>query len=410
MILKIKHFFLLTTLATFGQNNDAEFIKSVKIEAEDTQFSNTVQRLHKSITFSFDDINANQDEYYYKITHCEIDWTPSNLPTSYYIDGFHNFQINNFENSFGTLQNYTHYSFTLPNEDTRITKSGNYLIEILDEYDDVVCQRQLTLFENKVAVGIKISESRDLKNLNKKQAVSLVLNTQNIVVNYPEEEIKTFIYQNGDQQIRTPFLTPTFTDRNMYTYRPTEEMEFNAGNEYYYFDNNELLRNSRFVANSFRDDTFFRSILFSKQSRAYDIYKYNPDINGAFVFRNANSNNTNTEADYSMVQFSLENDEDFYDKELYVYGAFNNFKFTPENKLTLDKTGKFLIANIYLKQGFYNYDFVAKGETIDKTIVSGSFFQTENNYECLVYYQPLNERYYEVLGYGVANSKQQIEN
>lgn len=394
----------------FSQTKDAENIKSVKIEKSRSKFTHTIQPLNSTITFSFDDIYGNQDEYYYLITHCKTNWTPSDLPTSYYINGFENFQINNFENSFGTLQNYTHYKFTIPNEDTKITKSGNYLFQILNEDEEVVCERKITLYEEKVSIGLKISESRDLSNFNQKQALALTLNTQSLSINYPDKEIKTFIFQNGDRQIASPYLKPTFINGNTYTYRPTKETEFYAGNEFYYFDNNEILRNSRFVAKSYREDNHFHSILFPQRSRLNDVYKYNPDINGRFLFRNLNAENTDIEADYSMVHFSLVNDSRFEEEDIYVYGAFNNFQFTEENKLQPDPSGKYLTTQIYLKQGFYNYDFVTRGNTINKKIVSGSFQETDNNYECLVYFQPINSIYYQVVGYALANSKQQIEN
>lgn len=411
MFYKVPFLILLLNSFVFSQKNDEKFIKSVEIKSGVSKFSNTIHSLKNKISFNFDDINGNQDEYYYLITHCEIDWTPSNLPTSYYIDGFNNFQINHFENSFGTLQNYTHYQFNIPNEDTIITKSGNYLFQILDEDENIVCERRITLYENKASVALKISESRDLINLNKKQAVALTINAQNIAINYPRDEIKTFIFQNGDRQIRTPYLQPTFTNNKLYTYRPTKETEFYAGNEFYYFDNNEILANSRFIVRNYREDHFFNTILFPKRKRNKDIYVYNPDINGNFLFRVHNSQNTATEAEYSKIHFALMNDPQFKNLEIYVYGAFNNYQFTEENKLHLDTSGKYLTANIFLKQGFYNYDFVTKkNNTINKEIISGSFFETENNYESLVYFQPMNSIYYEVIGYGIGNSKQQIEN
>lgn len=410
MFYKFILFIFLLSNTIYSQVNDASYIKSVKIENNTSKFSHTIHPLNSHITFSFDDINGNQDEYYYLITHCEIDWTPSNLPTSYYFDGFNNFQINNFENSFGTLQNYSHYEFTIPNEDGRITKSGNYLFQILNEDEEVVSERKITLYEEKVFIAMKISESRNLKNHNEKQAVSLTLNTGSLNINYPDREIKTFIFQNGDRQISSPYLKPTFTNKNSYIYRPTKGTEFYAGNEFYYFDNNEILRNSRFVAKSYRNDNYFHSVLFSKKSRANDVYTYNPDINGNFLFRNGNNPNTGTESDYSKVHFTLLSEPEFKDLDIYVYGAFNNFQFTEENRLKPDPSDQYLTTDIYLKQGFYNYDFVVKNNEINKKTISGSFYETENNYESLVYFQPINSIYYEVVGYGIANSKQQIEN
>ncbi|MDO6737613.1 type IX secretion system plug protein domain-containing protein [Wenyingzhuangia sp. 2_MG-2023] len=394
-----------------AQNTDVPHLKSFTMMSDNDQFSQTIHPLNNTIDFSFDDVKGTQDTYYYKIVHCQIDWKPSDLPSSYYIQGFDNFQINQFENSFGTLQNYTHYTFTIPNENTVITKSGNYLIQILNDDDDIVCQRKLILHEQKSTATIRISESRDLSDFNNKQATSLIINAENLAINYPDEELKTFVFQNGDLQIRTPFLKPTFIQGKTYTYRPTNKTEFFAGNEFYYFDNNEILRNSRYVAKSYRQDQEFHSVLFPKKSREGSIYTYNPDINGNFLIRNHQSTNTGTEAEYSMVHFALKNETHLNNKNLYVYGAFNNFQFSEENKLKLDETQTYLTAAIFLKQGFYNYDFVSyENGVIDKTVVSGSHFETENNYEVLVYFQPINSIYYDVVGYGVANSKEQREN
>lgn len=403
--------FLFTSILqpTQAQTNDAAYIKTFEIVSDGSEFTRNIHRLGNSIEISFDDTRGIQSEFYYQITHCQIDWTPSNLPSSYYLNGFDNFQINNFENSFGTLQNYTHYQFSLPNENTNITKTGNYLIKILDEYDEVVCERRITLFEQKTTIDLNISESRDLKKFNEKQAVSLTLNTKNLKINFPTDEIKTFIFQNGDQNIRSPFLEPTFIQGPIYTYRPTDEMEFYAGNEFYYFDNNEILRNAGFVAKTYRLDNEFHSVLFPQKSRANAIYTYNPDINGSFTIRNHSSENTATEAEYSIVHFTLQNKPHLNSKDIYVYGSFNNFAFTEENRLK--PNNNYLTTSIFLKQGFYNYDFVVyDGEKIDKKAISGSFFETENNYECLVYYQPLHSIYYQVVGYGLANSQLQREN
>ncbi|MGY5355594.1 type IX secretion system plug protein [Wenyingzhuangia sp. IMCC45467] len=406
-------FYLLLFIgyATNAQITDAPQIKTVFIKNESHEFSSTIHPLNSSFTFGFDDIEGTQDEYYYLITHCEIDWTPSNIPMSYFINGFNNMQINNMENSFGTLQNYTHYEFTIPNEDTKITKSGNYLFQILNVENEVVCERRIVIYENKVSINIKISESRDLASFNEKQAISLVIQNNTLPINYPNSEIKTFIFQNGDQQIKSPFLTPTFVNTNTYTYRPSKETEFIAGNEFLNFDNNEILRNTRYISSSYREENYFNTILFTQKNRANGIYTYNPDINGNYVVRNFRSNNPKTEAEYSNVLFSLANKEEYKNKDIYIYGAFNNYQFTYENKLSLDESGKYLTCSLFLKQGFYNYDFVVYNQNnIDKKTISGSYFETENNYEALVYFQAQNAIYYQVVGYGVGNSKQQIEN
>ena len=63
-------------------------------------------------------------------------------------------------------------------------------------------------------------------------------------------------------------------------------------------------------------------------------------------------------------------------------------------------------AKILLKQGFYNYKYV--GKTIsgwDLNLISGNYFQTENNYKVLVYYRPPGEIYDQLIGIGEFNSE-----
>src|SRR5690625_3624710 len=91
-----------------------------------------------SISLKFDDLVGDEANYYYKITDHNFDWTPSDLSKNEYLSGFDQMRIRNFKNSFNTLQIYTHYKLNIPNSDTRALKvSGNYMLEIYDEQDEV---------------------------------------------------------------------------------------------------------------------------------------------------------------------------------------------------------------------------------------------------------------------------------
>ena len=418
LVLKIKNSFILSFLlvsfinySLIAQSIDAYHIKTVQITDSNNGFSDFVFPLNKTLFISFDDIQGNMKTYYYKLTHCDLDWTPSNLNESQYLEGYNEFEINQFENSFNTLNAYTHYRFQLPNENTRIIISGNYLLEILNDDDEVVCQRKLILYQPKTLTALNVTESRDLTYFNSKQLIQLEVNLKGLTVNYPDTEIKTFVFQNHDYNIKSPFLKPTFTNNNKLTYRPNTETDFYAGNEFLFFDNNEILVNNNQVATAFRDDEYFNTILFTKRSRKNNVYTFNPDINGRYRVRKANSSNPRLEADYSYVNISLKNEIDLNNKEVFVYGAFNNYQLTEENRMMPNEDNSKLEVFLFLKQGFYNYDFVIKsGEKIDKHRISGSHYATENTYEAIVYYIPFGKITYEVVGYAKGNSKTTIEN
>ena len=89
--------------------------------------------------------------------------------------------------------------------------------------------------------------------------------------------------------------------------------------------------------------------------------------------------NPKTEADYAMMYFSLKAGKEIENKEVYVYGAFNNFILTEENKMNFVPSTNQYKVNFLLKQGFYNYTFVTKSaeNLISESEIRGNFSQTE---------------------------------
>ena len=113
-----------------------------------------------------------------------------------------------------------------------------------------------------------------------------------------------------------------------------------------------------------------------------------------------------TEADYTMVHFSLIQEE-LTGKDIHIYGNFNAFAIEPLTKMEYNSEKGEYEVNFRLKQGFYNYKYVVidreTGE-LDEGAISGDYWQTENNYKVLVYYRDLGSRYDKLIGYGEATS------
>ena len=84
-------------------------IKSISfIGQKEDQFP--IVQIGEPIFLEFDDILANEQDYYYKIIHCDYDWTPSALLKSQYLNGIDNQRIIDYENSYTTLQPYSNYN------------------------------------------------------------------------------------------------------------------------------------------------------------------------------------------------------------------------------------------------------------------------------------------------------------
>ena len=406
------YFFLLFfTISVFSQENDdvlePDFIKTIVLKPTNFNSYAPIIPLGSSFIFSFDDLKAEQLDYFYKIEHYTYDWQPSGLSSREFISGYEEDRFRSFENSFNTLQFFTHYTVSFPNKNTRITKSGNYKISVLDDYDEVLFTRRFVLYESKVDVGVSVHRSRDLSSINEKQSVQFIINHPNLLINNPKEEIKTVLLQNNDWNTSIDNLAPQFYRGSQMLYKYTDKMNFWAGNEFHYFDSKSVRNSTVTIARVDSGPDLFHTKLYTNFERNHRPYTNYPDINGNFVIRNENSDNDALDADYTWVFFTLESLEDIGDKKIYVNGSFNNWKNNASNQLIYNPETRLYEAKILLKQGFYNYQYV----TVDKDgnssnhDIDGSFFQTENDYSVLVYYKKFGSRYDSVIGFGQGNSE-----
>ncbi|MCA0132408.1 type IX secretion system plug protein [Winogradskyella alexanderae] len=383
-----------------------DFIKTIKFKSNTTQGQLPILKLGEPLVLEFDALNANEEDFYYVIEHFNYDWTPSVLAKAEYLRGLDNQRILEYYNSFNTYQVYSHYKLQIPNIQTRaILKTGNYMISIYDDYDELMFSRKFMVYEDLVNVGVNIKRSRDVKFVAEKQSVDMVIATNSFNFNNPLETINTVIIQNNNLNTSISGLRPQYTLGNQLIYRYVEESAFWGGNEYLFFENKDVRAAN--VGVQFIDlKDIYHSYLFTNIPRWDRPYTYNPDINGNFQITAIDRTDLDVEADYTMVHFSLLHEE-LKDKNIHIYGNFNAFAIEPITQLFYNTENGKYEGMIRLKQGFYNYKFVAIDKytgTLDEGFISGNFWQTENNYKVLVYYRDLGARYDRLIGYGEANS------
>ena len=399
----MKQFVTLIFLTFLSLFSNAQNIKSIQLRPLQENNYSSIVPLGTVLELSFDDLEADGKDYKYKIEHMTHDWQKSRLLSSQYVDGFNQNTIINVTNSFNTFQSYSHYKVSIPNTNTVITKSGNYLLSVLDDYDEVVFTRRFVLYENIATAGVAISRSRNAKKLDSQQTVEFTISHPNVRINNPQQELNVVIIQNENWNKTITGLQPTFFQPNLLRYTYTNKTNFEGGNEYLNFDS-KILRNKSIntIKITQNGTDVFHHYIYPFEYNPYLEYRYNPDINGQFVIRSLEGSNADTEADYIMMHFTLNVEAPFLDENVYVYGAFNNFKIEEENKMTYDFKDNAYKATILLKQGFYNYTFatVNKFNEVNTNKINGSFFQTENEYKVLVYLKPFGSLYDRVIAVG----------
>ncbi len=190
----------ITALALQGQialeQNRTDFIKSVQFKGQEYAGQFPLVKLNETFTLSFDDLLALDNDYYYRIKHFNRDWTPSELFTNQYLTGYDNLRIDNYQSSFNTLQRYTHYTLSLPNERTQFNVTGNYMIEVYNADDELVFSRKFLVYDEKVQVQAGIYPARDLTNFASHQNIQFSVTPLNFSVRNPQEDLTVLLLQN----------------------------------------------------------------------------------------------------------------------------------------------------------------------------------------------------------------------
>lgn len=387
--------------------SDPDYIKTVVLKPNRINSYAPIIRLGEKLELSFDDLNADQRDYSYKIVHCTADWLPSGLLSSEYIDGYNEDRIWDYENSFNTLQAFTNYTLSIPNDQTRIIISGNYILSILNDAGDLIFTRRFVVYEPKVTVAVGIYRSRDITSIEKKQAVEFTVNHPGFRINNPDKEIYPVILQNSNWQTALSGFKPQYFRGTQLLYKYNKETSFWAGNEFLYFDSKSIRNTTLNIGRVILGDELYHTHLYTNDERIDKPYTLFPDINGNFIIRSLDGLNPNTDADYSWVHFSLSCLENLNNKDLYVHGNFNNWQLQEANKLVYNASNGLYETSILLKQGFYNYQYltVSDQNEMSNYDVDGSFYQTENTYTVLIYYKKFGSRYDRVIGVGYGNSE-----
>lgn len=402
-------YFIYFVQSGYSQSNftEPDYIKTIVFKPAASNTYAPIIKLGERINLSFDDLNANEEDYTYKIEHCNMDWEPSDLSEFEFIQGYAEDRIRNYENSFNTLQPYTNYTLTIPNENTSIKISGNYLISVLNEDGEIVFKRHFVVYEPKVTVGVAIYKSRNISTIDTKQSVEFIINNPNFRINNPDVEIIPVILQNNNWQTAISGLKPQFYRGTQLLYKYNKETSFWGGNEFLYFDSKDIRSSTLNIANVELGNDLYNTYLYTNEERIDLPYTLFPDVNGNFIIRTLNGGNNNTDADYSWVYFSLKSNKNIDKKDIFIQGSFNNWQLNNLNKLHYNADSGLYEAALLLKQGFYNYQYVTKTENgaISNHDIEGSHYQTENDYTVLIYYKKFGYRYTQVIGVGFGNSE-----
>lgn len=363
----------------------------------------------EKLLLSFDDLDQSPKNLFYTLIHCDSEWKPSDLFKSEYLQGFDQEYIESPQSSYNTIQFYSHYRTYIPSQNMTPIYSGNYVIHVFDEENpkEVILSKRMRIIDNKIKVNGDVKRATDLDQRNYQHEIDFTLNHSGLTIDDPFNDIKVIISQNNrwDNAIRD--LQPNFVNNGQLIYDQEDFNLFDGGNEYRFFETKSLRYLSERLANiSFENDTNV-VLLRNDIKRNFQTYSSVRDINGKKLIKVQEGTNSEIEADYVLVKFSLPYDREITHGDLYVFGHISDYDFLPSHKMNFNQETKRFESSIYLKQGYYNYEYVLKkddGENISR-FIEGTHYQTINDYFIYIYYRPLGTDYDQLVGYQKLSSK-----
>lgn len=389
------------------------YIKTVQLHGTEWEFSPPLIEMNSGnqLELSFDDLEGDQKQYSLTFVHCNADWTPSDLMTMEYMEGFFDLNIINFNFSINTLQKYTHYSMVFPTSTVKFIKSGNYIVYVYSNGDknDLILSRRFMVFENKVNIGASLRQTIGGDNQYNKQQIEFTVGYPGLKVVNPAKDIKIFVTQNYRWDNALTNMAPTFYGPNEITYSMNDAAIFNGGNEFRFFDMRSLRVYSERVKDMYKDENSKNHVvLTNEENRAVKQYIFQNDINGGFLIKNRDiKGNQDIEADYAYVDFFLPYPNPETQGNFYVMGKLTDWRMNNTSKMTYNYKRFGYECKLYLKQGYYNYILLLSEDgkkAGDETKTEGNHWDTENDYTILVYYRQVGMYYDQLVGIRKLNS------
>jgi hypothetical protein len=367
------------------------------------------------LNIGFDGLGDERQYLRYSIQYCDADWTPSQLVDSEVFDGFNYADIEDYAISRATITHYVHYSISLPNDDFRFNLSGNYLLKVYPENDpdDILLQARFMVQESAINISGTVSSRTDIDYNAANQQLSLDINTLNTRIRDVNTDLRVVISQNSRLDNEVTLIHPNRTMGSHAIYEHIRPLIFPAGNEYRRMETINNLYPGMGTDHIEYHPPFYHHILNLAHPRAHREYLYDSTQHGRYFVREYNADNSDTEADYVFVFFSLDLLQ-IPDADVYLDGDFMLRKFNANSRMDYNpSTGRYEKL-LLLKQGAYNYQFLvlpsnlddAQGRIVASNEIEGDHYQTVNEYLIRVYYRAPGDRYDRLLGVGILYSGQ----
>ena len=397
----ISHMYAQTHTRTYNEN-----IRTLRVERQVLLLENGIvdgSNPDNTLHISFDEMS--HDVHFYTYT---VEMLHSNLLSNEYLQGFTTRDITEYDHSMNTSREYTHYRFDFPNEDMALTQSGDYQLTIYEDGnpDNRIAQVQFRVVDPLVKIDARVRTNTDKEFNGRYQQVDIDVNTSALDIRDPKE-IRIVVTQNNRKDNAVYLSQPTFVEPNRLRYINQQALIFEAGNEYHHFDAFSCFYAGYGIDRVYHEMGDYNALLFPNEV-AKGEYIHEFDSDGRFVVNAERTNDSDTEAEYMWVHWTLPVEKPWLDGALYICGDIFENELSLRNRMQYDAEAKCYWLTALVKQGGYDYQYWFSGKgTQNKTTtqrVDGSYWQTENEYAVYVYWRPFGARHDRLVGVKVFKS------
>lgn len=387
-------------IVVFVLSASAERFRTMKVMKEGDFMSLPSFRLgsDEHLIINFDEWSEDYSDLQYRLVHCGPDWKPSGLLESEYLDGFNIADIEDWAFSSNTFVHFVNYRIVIPNEDMDPLLSGNYILQIFerDNPEKIIGEARFSVSEHSVDIFGTVSTQTD-RGLNTEwQQLELKVSPTDVKIEDPYSRLRVDITQNNAPYTMSTLLTPSRIEGKDIIYSHIPELIFKAGNEFRRFETIRTTYNEMHVDSMRFLSRNYHAWLTPDTERESKEYSYDQTQQGRFLIREYNSTDSDLGADYVTVHFLLDTPE-AVDADIYVEGEFTGFQHDDSNKMHYDYNRGAYLLEKPLKQGSYNYRYVAVprrgNRKPDPSLIEGNKHETRNEYRVQVWYKPLGGRY-----------------
>ena len=347
------------------------------------------------LTIGFDEFSHNYHRLTCHLDHCEADWSVSqDIFESDWLQGFNDWQIEDYQNSINTTVLYTHYQLTIPNDRCQLKASGNYRLTIYDEddADEKLLEVEFYVVEPLMTVGVEVTTNTDIDHNDSHQQLSFSLNYNDLRVTDLAEQLQTVVMQNWQERDARHNIRPNHITPRGLLWQHNRELIFNGGNEYHKFEVLDVSHPTMGIERIAWDGTNYQVYPFP--AFPYRNYLTDVDADGAFCIRNSDRSESDYTCDYVWVNYELQAP---YQGELYIDGQWTTDADKEHYRMRYNGEKKVYYTALLQKQGYYNYRYITADGQIPPS--EGNFYQTENCYQVLVYYKEVGGRTWRLVGY-----------